>query len=59
MIIIKSEHEIEMMREAGKVTGQILRELKDVIKPGISTMDIDQYVERRVNDFGMIPSEKG
>ena len=59
MIIIKSEHEIEMMREAGKVTGQILRELKDVIKPGISTMDIDQYVERRVKDFGMIASEKG
>ena len=59
MIIIKSEHEIEMMREAGKVTGQILRELKDVIKPGISTMDIDQYVERRVAEFGMIASEKG
>ena len=59
MIIIKSEHEIEMMREAGKVTGQILREQKDVIMPGISTMDIDQYVERRVKDFGMIASEKG
>ena len=59
MIIIKSEHEIDMMREAGKVTGQILRELKDVIKPGISTMDIDQYVERRVKEFGMIASEKG
>lgn len=59
MIIIKSEHEIEMMREAGKVTGLILRELKDVIKPGISTMDIDQFVERRVKEHGMIASEKG
>ena len=59
MIIIKSEHEIEMMREAGKVTGQILRELNDVIKPGISTMDIDQFVERRVKEHGMIASEKG
>ena len=59
MIIIKSEHEIEMMREAGKVTGQILRELKDVIKPGVSTMDIDQFVERRVKEHGMIASEKG
>ena len=59
MIIIKSEHEIEMMREAGKVTGQILRELKNVIKPGISTMDIDLYVERRVKEYGMIASEKG
>lgn len=59
MIIIKSEHEIEMMREAGRVTGLILRELKDVIKPGISTMDIDQFVERRVKEHGMIASEKG
>ena len=59
MIIIKSRQEIELMREAGKVTSLILRELNDVIKPGISTMDIDSFVERRVKDFGMIAAEKG
>ena len=59
MIIIKSKQEIELMREAGKVTGQILRDLADFIKPGITTMDIDQFVEKAVEDAGMIASEKG
>ena len=59
MIIIKSKQEIGWMREAGKVTGYILNELKNIIKPGISTWDIDQYVERTVKEHGMIASEKG
>ncbi len=59
MIIIKSAQEIEMMRESGKVTGKILRELEDFIKPGISTMDIDKFVEDTIRAHGMIPSFKG
>lgn len=59
MIIIKSRQEIELMREAGKVTGQILRDLNDFIKPGISTMDIDRFVEKAVKAAGMIAAEKG
>ena len=47
------------MREAGKVTGYILNELKNIIKPGISTMDIDRFVEKTVKEHGMIASEKG
>lgn len=48
-----------MMRESGKVTGKILRELEDFIKPGISTMDIDKFVEDTIRAHGMIPSFKG
>ena len=48
-----------MMRTAGKVNSLILRELKNIIKPGISTMDIDQFVEKTVKEHGMIASEKG
>jgi methionyl aminopeptidase len=59
MIIIKSRQELELMREAGKATSQILKELNDVIKPGITTMDIDRYVAKRIEDFGMISAEKG
>lgn len=59
MIIIKSAQEIEFMREAGKVAGRILRELENVIKPGISTMDIDLFVEKTIRDSGMIAAEKG
>ena len=47
------------MREAGKVTGYILNELKELIKPGISTMDIDRFVEKTVKAHGMIAAEKG
>lgn len=48
-----------MMRTAGKVNSLILRELKKIIKPGISTMDIDEFVEKTVKEHGMIASEKG
>lgn len=47
------------MREAGKVTGYILNELKELIKPGISTMDIDRFVEKTVKAYGMTAAEKG
>ena len=59
MIIIKSDQEIELMREAGKVTGMILKELENVIRPGISTLDIDRFVEDTIRKHGMIPSFKG
>lgn len=59
MIIIKSQHEIELMREAGKVTGYILKELENVIKPGMSTADINQFVEDEIAKAKMTPTFKG
>lgn len=59
MIIIKSKHEIDLMREAGKVTGEILNSLGDFIKPGISTLDVDQYVEKIIRKHNMVPTFKG
>lgn len=47
------------MRESGKVTGKILRELEDFIKPGLTTMDIDKFVEDTIRGNRMIPSFKG
>ncbi len=47
------------MREAGKVCGQILRDLADLIKPGISTLEIDRFVEKTVREHGMTAAEKG
>lgn len=47
------------MREAGKVCGQILRDLKNIIKPGISTLEIDRFVEKTVREHGMTAAEKG
>lgn len=47
------------MRESGKVTGFILNALADLIKPGMSTMDIDRFVEETILKHKMIPSFKG
>jgi len=59
MIIIKSQQEIDIMRESGKVTAYILSELKNLIRPGISTKDIDDFVEATILKYRMIPSFKG
>lgn len=59
MIIIKSDEEIDLMRISGKVTGFILKELENFIKPGISTADIDRFVETTIRKNGMIPTFKG
>lgn len=59
MIIIKSEQEIDIMRESGLVTGYILRELPNFIKAGMSTQDIDDFVEKIILSNHMIPSFKG
>lgn len=59
MIIIKSDSEIELMRESGKVTGYILKELENVIKPGISTADVNHFVEKTIRGAGMTPTFLG
>lgn len=59
MIIIKSQHEIEIMRESGKVTAFILSELFKFIKPGVSTEEIDEFVEKTILKNNMVPSFKG
>ena len=47
------------MREAGKVTSLILSQLADIIRPGITTLDIDRFVEKTVKEYGMTAAEKG
>lgn len=59
MIIIKSKQEIDIMRESGKVTGYILATLADYIKPGMSTLDVDRFVEETILKHKMIPTFKG
>lgn len=47
------------MRTAGKVTAEILEKLESFIKPGVSTMDIDRFVEEFILKKEMVPSFKG
>jgi len=59
MIKIKTAGQIELMRISGIVTGRILYELAGLIKPGVSTKDIDSFVEESILAEGMTPTFKG
>ncbi len=56
MVTIKSEREIERMREAGKILAKVHEELGRIIKPGISTKQIDKTCEELIRGYGCIPS---
>ena len=55
-VTIKSAREIELMKEAGKILAQTHEELKEFIRPGISTLDIDKKGEEIIRRYGCIPS---
>ena len=59
MIVIKSKREIELMREPCKVTAELLKELEDFVKPGLSTKDISDFAEKKIEAHGMKPTFKG
>lgn len=55
-VIIKSEKEIALMREAGKILASVHEELHNMLKPGISTLEIDRKAEELIRSYGCIPS---
>ena len=59
MITRKSNREIEMMHQAGKLLARCHKEIEKMIKPGITTMDIDRFVEKFLEDHGATPEQKG
>ncbi|REE92834.1 methionyl aminopeptidase [Paenibacillus taihuensis] len=59
MIIIKTKEEIENMRKAGEILAACHREIAGMIKPGITTNEIDQFVEKFLAKHGATPEQKG
>lgn len=57
-VTIKSEREIELMRKAGRILCKTHQELKKIIKPGISTMEIDRIGEEIIRSYDATPSFK-
>ncbi len=55
-VTIKSEKEIELMREAGRILAIVHEELRDFIRPGISTLDVDKKGYDIIKKFGCTPS---
>ena len=57
-IILKTEEEIELIRTSSLLVGKTLGELKKHIKPGVTTMELDQIAETFIRDHGGIPAFK-
>ncbi|AJQ29198.1 MULTISPECIES: type I methionyl aminopeptidase [Pelosinus] len=59
MIILKSEREINYLRDAGKIVAETLVEVKKAAKPGVTTLDLDRIAEEYIKGRGAIPAFKG
>ncbi len=59
MIILKSDREIEYMRDAGKIVAETLVEIQNAVKPGVSTLELDKIAEKYIRSCGAIPAFKG
>ncbi len=59
MISIKSDYEIDLMRKAGMMVSKTHKYLKDYIKPGITTKELDRLAEEYILSMGGVPSCKG
>ena len=56
MVTIKSEREIELMREAGRILAKVHEELGRTLVPGMSTKEIDRMCEDMIRSHGCVPS---
>ena len=59
MIKIKSEREIALLKEAGRIVALCHEEMRKNVKPGVSTLELDQICEKVIRENGATPSFKG
>lgn len=59
MIILKTPEQIAKMNKAGDILAECHRQIAKMIKPGVTTLEIDQFVERFLAERGATPEQKG
>ncbi len=59
MIYLKSRAEIDTMRRASVIVAEVLQTLKETVKPGMTTLDLDEVAERMTYEKGAKPAFKG
>jgi methionyl aminopeptidase len=57
-IVIKKPHEIELMREAGRVNALALAAVREIVRPGITTADLDAIAYEVITRHGGVPTFK-
>jgi methionyl aminopeptidase len=58
-MILTADNDIELIRKAGKLAGEVLEYISGLVAPGISTWEIDVAAEKAIRDAGAIPTFKG
>src|ERR1022692_2879070 len=58
-IVCKSSSEIEKMRRSGRMVRQVLDSVREVVAPGVTTMDLERVAERKIKELGAKPAFKG
>ena len=56
---IKSPEEVTIMRQSSLIVATVLKEIQEIVKPGMTTGDLDNYAEQRIREMGATPSFKG
>lgn len=59
MIFLKTEDEIELLRQSNLLVGRTLAEVAKLIKPGVTTAELDRVAEEFIRDNGAVPTFKG
>jgi methionyl aminopeptidase len=59
VIVCRSTAELQRMREAGRLVGEVLTELAALVAPGVTTADLDEVAEKRIRRAGAAPAFKG
>jgi methionyl aminopeptidase len=58
-IVCKSAAEIERMRHSGRIVRQVLDEVRSMVGPGVTTMDLERAAEKKIAELGAKPAFKG
>lgn len=59
MVHVKSQRELDIMRRAGKLVAEVLKEVTSKVRPGVALIDLDREAERLTRAAGAIPAFKG
>lgn len=59
MVVLKSDEELVLMRQAGRIVAQVLVLLRERVKPGVTTLELDTLAEEEIRRQGAIPSFQG
>ncbi|WP_425059830.1 Methionine aminopeptidase 1 [Sporomusa carbonis] len=59
MIILKSQRELNYLRDAGRIVAETLNEVKKAVKPDVTTLELDRIAEQYIRSRGAVPAFKG